>query len=86
MKLRPSRVILVLAGAALSGLVIFGILAAGVTTVSRPGRAGGPAALRGSGFDLDRLGLTPGDLARQGRGIILDETFAGGDRLLVWAE
>ena len=43
-------------------------------------------ALRGSGFDMKRLGITPGDIARQGAGIILDETSANGDRLLVWAE
>ena len=52
-------------------------------------RLKGPAAqfaLRGSGFDMERLGITPKDIASQGPGVILDETSAGGDRLLVWAE
>jgi len=51
-------------------------------------RLKGPAAqfaLRGSGFDMKQLGITPGDIARQGAGVILDETTAEGDRLLVWA-
>ena len=42
--------------------------------------------LRGSGFDMERLGITPKDIAEQGPGVILDETSANGDRLLVWAE
>lgn len=52
-------------------------------------RLKGPAAqfaLRGSGFNMKQLGITPGDIARQGVGVILDETTARGDRLLVWAE
>jgi hypothetical protein len=43
-------------------------------------------ALRGSGFDMEKLGLTPDDISRQGPGLILDETMGNGDRLLVWAE
>jgi len=43
-------------------------------------------ALKNSGFDMERLGITPKDIARQGPGVILDEIFANGDRLLVWAE
>ena len=42
--------------------------------------------LKDSGFDMERLGITPKDIASQGPGVILDETSAGGDRLLVWAE
>jgi hypothetical protein len=52
-------------------------------------RLKGPAAqfaLRGSGFDMERLGITPKDIASQGPGVILDETSGNGDRLLVWAE
>ena len=52
-------------------------------------RLKGPAAqvaLKDSGFDMKRLGIRPRDIARQGTGLILDETFAGGDRILVWAE
>ena len=43
-------------------------------------------ALRGSGFDMDQLGVTPADIARQGPGLILDEQAPDGGRLLVWAE
>lgn len=43
-------------------------------------------ALRGSGLDMDRLGVTPADIARQGPGLILDEQAADGGRILVWAE
>jgi hypothetical protein len=43
-------------------------------------------ALRGTGLDLDRLGLTAEDLARQGPSLVLDEARANGDRLLVWTE
>jgi hypothetical protein len=49
----------------------------------------GPAArvaLRGTGLDLDRLGLTAPELERYGPGLVLDERLAGGDRLLVWIE
>ncbi len=42
--------------------------------------------LKNSGFDMERLGITPKDIAGQGPGVILDEIFANGDRLLVWAE
>ena len=158
MKLRPSYIGLIIGGAALLGLAVFGILAAGVTTVTRLDRdtaldqfeavvdsldlgpprltrdgAGrfanrtpaaaseavaptnlgvmvygadhrrlirtdipfwffrlkGPVvqlALKDSGFDLKGLGITPADIARQGAGLILDESFDNGDRLLVWAE
>ena len=47
----------------------------------------GPAvqyALRDTGFDLKRLGVTPADLEHFGAGVVLDETRANGDRLLVW--
>jgi len=47
----------------------------------------GPAvayALRGTGFDLDTLGLTARDLEQAGAGVVLDETRASGDRLLAW--
>ena len=33
-----------------------------------------------------RLGVTPADLERHGPGVVLDETRANGDRLLVWTE
>jgi hypothetical protein len=49
----------------------------------------GPAlqyALRGTGVDLDRLGVTAGDIERHGPGPIMDETRANGDRILVWVE
>lgn len=49
----------------------------------------GPAvtyALRGTGFDLETLGLTPNDLQQAGAGIILDDTRPTGDRLLAWTE
>jgi hypothetical protein len=49
----------------------------------------GPAAayaLRGTGFDLETLGLTPSELQRAGAGIILDETRPTGDRILAWTE
>ena len=158
MSLSPSRILLIVLGAAVFGFVVFGILAARVTTmekveqdavrerfeavidsldsgpprltrdgsggftntapattgpVVRPSKLGvlffrandnrlvrsdipfwffrlkGSAArfaLKDSGFDMDRLGITPKDIAKQGPGIILDEVFANGDRLLVWAE
>jgi hypothetical protein len=50
-------------------------------------RVKGPAAayaLRGTGFDLDALGLTADDLQQAGAGVVLDETRATGDRLLAW--
>lgn len=43
-------------------------------------------AFRGTGFDLDDLGVTAGDLERHGPGLVLDETDDAGDRLLVWIE
>ena len=43
-------------------------------------------AFRGTGFDLDRLGVTPADLERYGVCLVLDETRRNGDRLLVWTE
>ena len=43
-------------------------------------------ALKGSGFDMKRLGLRPEDIVGQGAGLILDEMIDGGDRILVWAE
>ena len=49
----------------------------------------GPAvryALRDTGFDLDRLGVSPADLARYGVCLIVDQTRKNGDRLLVWTE
>ena len=39
-----------------------------------------------AGVDLDRLGLRPRDLERRGSGVVLDEIFADGDRLLIWTE
>ncbi len=158
MSLRPSRILLIVLGAALLGIAVFGLLAARVTSMekmdgtaanllfeaivdsldsgpprlTRDGsgrftntstvqegplikpsklvvmayrsrdhrlvrsdipfwffRLKGPAAqvaLRDSGFDMKRLGIRPRDIARQGTGLILDETFAEGDRILVWAE
>jgi hypothetical protein len=49
----------------------------------------GPAvryALRDTGLDLDRLDVSLADLERYGVCLILDETRANGDRLLVWTE
>jgi hypothetical protein len=49
----------------------------------------GPAAqyaLRGTGLDLERLAVTPADLEGYGVCLVLDETRANGDRLLVWTE
>lgn len=49
----------------------------------------GPAvqdSLRGTGFDLEALGVTPAELQRHGRSLVLDETSSTGDRLLVWTE
>jgi hypothetical protein len=49
----------------------------------------GPAAryaLNGTGFDLERLELTPSHLERFGPSIILDHTSRNGSRLLVWTE
>jgi hypothetical protein len=52
-------------------------------------KAKGPAiqySLRGTGLDLKRLGVTAADLQRYGPCLVLDETRANGDRLLVWTE
>lgn len=49
----------------------------------------GPAAqyaLRGTGLDLERLGVTAAELERYGPCVVLDETRTNGDRLLVWTE
>jgi len=49
----------------------------------------GPAvqfAVRDTGLDLDRLGLTADNLSRHGPGLLLDEVRPNGDRLLVWAQ
>ena len=49
----------------------------------------GPAvqfALRGTEVDLKKLGVTAADLEKRGSGLVLDETRANGDRLLVWTE
>jgi hypothetical protein len=43
-------------------------------------------ALDGTGFDLDRLQLTPGDIERFGPGVIVDHRSRDGSRLLVWTE
>jgi hypothetical protein len=52
-------------------------------------KAKGPAvkySLRGTGLDLDRLGISPADLARYGPSVVLDETGSDGGRLLVWTD
>jgi hypothetical protein len=49
----------------------------------------GPAveyAVRGTGFDLEALGLTAGDLERAGPRVVLDEVRATGDRVLAWTD
>jgi hypothetical protein len=49
----------------------------------------GPAlqyAVRETGVDLARRGVTAADLRRHGPGPILDETRPNGDRVLVWVE
>jgi hypothetical protein len=43
-------------------------------------------ALAETGFDLDRLGLTPADIERYGPAVIVDHTSRDGSRLLVWTE
>jgi hypothetical protein len=43
-------------------------------------------ALDGTGFDLERLGLTPADVERFGPGIIVDHAGRDGSLLLVWTE
>jgi len=52
-------------------------------------RVKGPAAqvaLRGTGFDLESLGLTADDLARSEIGVVLDDARENGDRVLAWTE
>ena len=52
-------------------------------------RIKGPAAqyaLRDTGFDLDRLGITPADLQRYGPAVVIDRSRSNGDLLLVWTE
>jgi hypothetical protein len=52
-------------------------------------RLKGPAIripLRDTGFDLDRLGISPAELQRYGPGLVLDERRLSGDRVLVWTE
>lgn len=49
----------------------------------------GPAvafSLRETRFDPAGLGLKAEDLAREGPGLLIDESPANGDRLLVWTE
>jgi hypothetical protein len=51
-------------------------------------RIKGPAAafaLRDTGFDLEVLGLTAGDLERSGAGLVVDES-RGEDALLAWTD
>jgi hypothetical protein len=43
-------------------------------------------ALRGTGLDLEALGLTPADLADHGPGLVLDHVAPSGEPLLVWTE
>jgi len=43
-------------------------------------------AVRDTGLDLDRLGVTAEDLSRHGPGLVLDQVRPNGDRLLVWTE
>jgi hypothetical protein len=48
-----------------------------------------PAAqflVRGTGLDLNELGITGAELEAQGSCIVLDESTADGSRLLVWTE
>jgi hypothetical protein len=52
-------------------------------------RLKGPAArlaLRDTGVDLDRLGITPADLERYGPRVVIDHASSTGARLLVWTE
>ena len=52
-------------------------------------RIKGPAAryaLRDTGLDLDRLGVTPDELQRYGPAIVIDRVRPNGDLLLVWTE
>jgi hypothetical protein len=52
-------------------------------------RIKGPAAqyaLRDTGLDLNRLGVTPEELQRYGPAVIVDQMRPNGDLLLVWTE
>lgn len=52
-------------------------------------RVKAPAAqifLRDTGLDLQALGLTASDLVREGPTLVLRETSASGNRLLIWTE
>jgi len=42
--------------------------------------------LKRAGVDLDALDLRPRDLQRHDAGVVCDELFANGDRLLIWTE
>ena len=49
----------------------------------------GPAmryAFQETGFDLERLGITPPELERYGAVLVFDEAGQNGDRLLVWTQ
>ncbi len=49
----------------------------------------GPAArlaLRDTGVDRDRLGITPADLERYGPWVVVDQATNSGARLLMWTE
>jgi hypothetical protein len=52
-------------------------------------RIKGPAAkyaLRDTGLDLERLGVTPDELQRYGPVVLLDQKQANGDLILVWTD
>lgn len=52
-------------------------------------RIKGPAAqyaLRDTGLDLDRLGITAEELRRYGPAVLMDQMRPNGDLLLVWTE
>ena len=52
-------------------------------------RIKGPAAqyaLRDTGLDLERLGVTPDELQRYGPAVLIDRMQPNGDLLLVWTE
>jgi hypothetical protein len=52
-------------------------------------RIKGPAArfaLRDTGLDLDRLGITPAELQRYGPAVVIDQARPNGDLLLVWTQ
>jgi hypothetical protein len=42
--------------------------------------------LRDTGWSLRELGLSPDDLQRSGRAVVIDEQRANGDRILVWTQ